>query len=85
MEQTIKCRICGNPYKVYSHTVADQSACPRCVKQASDMMRQSKPTDYQSGGLRALNEDELKELNLKNAEGMRNAIFLVISKRVSIQ
>jgi endogenous inhibitor of DNA gyrase (YacG/DUF329 family) len=32
MEQTIKCPICGNPYKTYSHTVADQSACPSCVR-----------------------------------------------------
>ena len=34
-EQTVKCPICGRPYKVYSHTVMDQSACPRCVQEAS--------------------------------------------------
>jgi len=34
MEQTVKCPICGDPYKVYSHTVADQSACPDCVRKA---------------------------------------------------
>jgi len=34
MEQTIKCPICGEPYKVYSHTVNDQSACPKCVTKA---------------------------------------------------
>ena len=35
MEQTIKCVICGAPYKVYNMTVADQSACPRCVAEAN--------------------------------------------------
>jgi hypothetical protein len=35
MEQTVKCPICGEPYKVYSHTVADQSACPKCVAKAT--------------------------------------------------
>lgn len=33
-EQTIKCPICGRPYKVYSCTTADQSACPKCVMEA---------------------------------------------------
>ena len=31
MEQTLKCPICGEPYKGYSHTTVDQSACPKCV------------------------------------------------------
>ncbi len=34
MEQTVKCPICGKPYKVYSHTSADQSACPACQREA---------------------------------------------------
>ncbi len=34
MEQTVKCPICGEPYKIYSHTTADQSACPDCVAKA---------------------------------------------------
>jgi len=34
MEQTIRCKICGKPYKVYSHYAGDQSACPECVRQA---------------------------------------------------
>ena len=33
-EQTIKCPICGNPYKVYSHYAADQSACRTCINKA---------------------------------------------------
>ena len=37
--QTVKCRICGDPYKVYNMTVADQSACPTCVRKAEDNMR----------------------------------------------
>ena len=32
--KTIKCPICEKPYKVYMHTVADQSACPKCVAEA---------------------------------------------------
>lgn len=35
MEATMKCPICGEPYKTYSHTVADQTACPKCVSKAS--------------------------------------------------
>jgi endogenous inhibitor of DNA gyrase (YacG/DUF329 family) len=34
MEQTIKCPICGKPYKIFSHYAGDQSACPSCVKEA---------------------------------------------------
>lgn len=33
-EMTVKCHICGKPYKVYMFTVADQSACPECVQEA---------------------------------------------------
>ncbi len=28
------CPLCGKPYKVYSYTIADQSACPKCVGEA---------------------------------------------------
>lgn len=35
MEQTMKCPICGDPYKVYNMTVADQSACLDCVRKAN--------------------------------------------------
>lgn len=35
MEQTVKCPICGKPYKTYSHYAGDQSACPKCRSQAS--------------------------------------------------
>lgn len=34
MNGTLKCPVCGEPYKWYSHTVADQSACPACVSKA---------------------------------------------------
>jgi len=34
MENTKKCPICGKPYKTFSHTAADQSACPKCVREA---------------------------------------------------
>lgn len=34
MEQTVKCPICGGPYKFYSHYCGDQSACPDCRKKA---------------------------------------------------
>lgn len=74
MEQTIKCKICGKQYKVYSHTVADQSACPECIRRA-EMMRPAKPTIQQMEGMRALSEDEIKELQIRNAEGMRNSAY----------
>lgn len=34
MEQTVKCHICGKPYKFYAYSAADQSACPDCVAKA---------------------------------------------------
>lgn len=43
MQGTVKCPICGRPYKWYSMTVADQSACPVCVGEAE--RRLSHPTD----------------------------------------
>ncbi len=33
-EKTVKCPICGEPYKIYGMFVGDQSACPECVKKA---------------------------------------------------
>ena len=32
--QTVKCPICGEPYKIYLYSAADQSACPKCVRRA---------------------------------------------------
>jgi len=32
---TRKCPVCGKPYKVYNMTVADQSACPKCVAESN--------------------------------------------------
>lgn len=34
MQGTLKCPICGKAYKWYSMTVADQTACPKCVSEA---------------------------------------------------
>lgn len=33
-EWTVKCSICGAPYKVYLFSAADQSACPDCIRKA---------------------------------------------------
>ncbi len=33
-----KCPICGEPYRVYMHTAADQSACPECQRKADKNM-----------------------------------------------
>lgn len=35
-ERTVKCPICGEPYKVYDYYVGDQSACPQCRRKAED-------------------------------------------------
>lgn len=52
MEQTVKCPICGRPYKVYDMYMGDQSACPTCREEAKKNMIPSikweyhrKPTD----------------------------------------
>ena len=34
MVHTVKCPICGRPYKVYAFKAGDQSACPKCVSEA---------------------------------------------------
>ena len=36
--ETVKCPICGEPYKVFMYTIADQSACPSCIIKAEDNM-----------------------------------------------
>lgn len=33
-EKTLKCPICGDPYKFYPFFVGDQTACPDCVEKA---------------------------------------------------
>lgn len=35
-EQVVKCGVCGKHYKIYMHTVADQSACRDCVSAAEE-------------------------------------------------
>lgn len=37
-EKTVKCPICGEPYKFYPFSAADQSACPDCVRKADQKM-----------------------------------------------
>jgi hypothetical protein len=39
-EHTIKCRICGRPYKFYAHKCGDQSACPACIRAAEKEIQQ---------------------------------------------
>ena len=38
-EQTVKCKICGEPYKTYPHYAGDQSACPQCITKANKNMK----------------------------------------------
>lgn len=45
--QTVKCPICRRPYKVYMHTVADQSACPGCVREAEQQIRKASDSGWQ--------------------------------------
>lgn len=44
-EQTIKCRICGKPYKFYMFSAADQSACPACVAAADRAVKRDSSDD----------------------------------------
>jgi endogenous inhibitor of DNA gyrase (YacG/DUF329 family) len=37
--KTVKCPICGRPYKFYSMLAGDQSACPECRRKAEEAMR----------------------------------------------
>jgi len=37
-EQTVKCPICGKPYKFYPFYAGDQSACPACQAEATKNM-----------------------------------------------
>lgn len=37
--QTVACRICGQPYVVYSHYTGDQSVCPDCRAKARKRLR----------------------------------------------
>ena len=34
LDKTVKCPICGEPYKFMAFIGADQSACSRCVRKA---------------------------------------------------
>lgn len=42
-ERTVACPICGEPYKVFAMTVADQSACPDCVRKANAKLGRHEP------------------------------------------
>ena len=37
-EKTVKCSICGEPYKIYPNMAGDQSACPSCRAKADKNM-----------------------------------------------
>jgi len=37
-----RCNFCGRLYKIYMYTSADQSACPKCVQEATDIVRWDK-------------------------------------------
>ena len=39
MGRTLQCPICGEPYKFYSYSAADQSACRDCVRKTEAKMR----------------------------------------------
>lgn len=45
MQKTVKCPICGEPYKFYPFSAADQSACPACVRKAESNMRRDSMSD----------------------------------------
>ena len=47
-EATVKCPICGEPYKTYGNTTADQSACPNCVYKAEqkELKRMNRPAQF---------------------------------------
>ncbi|MFA5048940.1 MAG: hypothetical protein WC516_08005 [Patescibacteria group bacterium] len=36
--KTVKCPICGNPYIIMPYYAGDQSACPKCRKEAKKNM-----------------------------------------------
>lgn len=43
-EQTLKCPICGKPYKVYAFYAGDQSACQECVRKAETNAQKANST-----------------------------------------
>ena len=59
MERTIKCPICSEPYKFYSHSAADQSACPDCVRKAEAKIR--KNSNFDVGDFRDLPRESQQE------------------------
>ena len=45
-ERTVKCPICGEPYKFYAYHAGDQSACPACIAKAE---RKRGPYQWECG------------------------------------
>jgi endogenous inhibitor of DNA gyrase (YacG/DUF329 family) len=41
-EKTVKCPLCGKPYKIYGMYAGDQSACPQCRAAAERLMQGAK-------------------------------------------
>lgn len=39
IEETVKCPVCGQPYKIFHNLSGDQSACPVCVAKATENMK----------------------------------------------
>ena len=47
-DQTVKCPICGRPYKVMMFYAGDQSACPSCRAEADrNMTKTPSPRQWQ--------------------------------------
>lgn len=42
MKEIAKCPFCGKLYKIYNYTVVDQSACPKCIKEAEKFKEERK-------------------------------------------
>ena len=42
LDRTVKCPICGDPYKFYAFSAADQSACGDCERKAEAKERQGR-------------------------------------------
>lgn len=47
LDRTVKCPHCGELYKQYAFSAADQSACPTCVSKAERSMH--KPSERTRG------------------------------------
>ena len=44
---TVKCPICGRPYKIWASNSGDQSACPRCQREAERANSEDRPDTWE--------------------------------------